>query len=280
MALKPTVGGSRKAATPGNISGLRLGKKMVLYGAPAVGKTTCIVGLVKAGWDVVYVDTDGNPEPLLDLTPLEQARVTYIPLRNNSSRPSRHQALITLSDTGKLTWCPTHGLHLCPECATSEQLEWDSKGVDWSKTIFVLDSYTAVHAACTAKAYEAHKLDDEAKLEIPHFGTVTRLNVRSIDWALNSSANVVIITHRGNKRGITEKGADKYYPMLGSQNLSGSLPYLVNALWYVNNFASPVVATKPLDGAVEAFTRGGADAYAKLKPSDAVVAYFGKPKQP
>lgn len=272
MAIKPQV--ARKAATPGNITNLRLGKKLVLYGAPVVGKTTCAVSLAEAGWNIVYIDIDGNPEPLIDLSEGAKSRVTYIPLRNNSSNPTRHKALINLSDTGKITWCAEHGLYECPQCSASDQYEWNARETDWSNTIVIADSYTGVHASCTAAAYAAHGLKDEAKLEIANFGTVSRLNTRSIDWILNSNANCVIITHRGNKRGIMEKGTDKWYPILGSQNLSGNLPHLVNALWYMPSWSS-VTMSKPLDGAVEAFTRGGAERFAGLKPKEAITAYFG-----
>ena len=280
MAIKPIVKPTK--ATPvmaGNLKALapRLGKKQVLYGPPATGKTSCLKGLVANGWDLVYLDADGNFEPLLEIPPEHQSQVTYIPLRNNSSNPTRHKALIELSDKGILTWCTDHGFHACPHCSADQFNVWDSKDVDWSKTIFVLDSYTQIHASCTAAAYHEHGLGDAAKLEIPHFGTVSRLNVRAVDWILNNAHNAIIITHRGNKRGITEKGADKYYPILGSQNMSGNVPALVNSLWYITSYATPPIMSKPVDGSVEAFTRGGSEKFSKMRPLEAVAAYFGKP---
>lgn len=281
MAIKPIVKSTK--ATPvmaGNLKDLapRLGKKMVLYGSPATGKTSCLKGLVANGWDLVYVDADGNFEPLLEVPPEFQSQVTYIPLRNNGANPTRHKALSELSNKGVLTWCNDHGLHACPHCSAEQFSIWDSKDVDWSKTIFVLDSYTQIHASCTAAAYHEHGLDDAAKLEMPHFGTVSRLNTRAIDWVLNNAHNVIIITHRGNKRGLMEKGIDKYYPILGSQNMSGNTPALVNALWYVTSYAVPPVMSKPVDGSVDAFTRGGSERFAKMRPQEAVAAYFGKPQ--
>lgn len=261
-------------AMPGNISVLKLGKKLILYGAPAVGKTTLAASLVKAGWNVVYIDLDGNPEPFTDLTPDEQGRVTYIPLRESSHSPTRYKALVSLSDTGKLTWCAEHNVHDCPEC--QELLEWNSRTVDWSKTIAVVDSYTSVHRSCTFGTYVEHKLDDAAKLEIPHFGTVARLNNRAIDWVLNSNARCVLITHRASKLGLTEKGAEKWYPVLGSQNQSANVPMFANALWYMKS-PTNLITDKPLDGACDAFTRGSGVKYSGMSPAAAIAAFFGKP---
>ena len=276
MAMQPALLKAKKSTTavlPGNLNFLRLGKKLALYGAPAVGKTTLASSLVKAGWDVVYVDLDGNPEPFMELTPEECSRVTYIPLRETSHAPTRYKALSSLSDTGKITWCAEHSTHGCPVCA--ETIEWDSRTVDWAKTIFVLDSYTSVHRSCTFGTYVEHKLEDAAKLEIPHFGTVSRLNNRALDWVLNSTANCLIVTHRASKLGLTDKGAEKWYPVLGSQNLSMSLPMFLNALWYMKS-PTTLMMDKPLDGSVEAFTRGGVAKYKTLSPPAAIAAFFAK----
>lgn len=262
------------AALPGNLTQLKLGKKLAVYGAPAVGKTTLTASLVEAGWDVVYVDLDGNPEPYMDLPSDKLQSVTYIPLRETSHTPSRYKALSNLSDTGKLTWCADHNIHECSVC--TETIVWDSRTVDWKKTIFVLDSYTSVHRSCTYGTYVEHKLDDAAKLEIPHFGTVTRLNNRAIDWVLNSNANCVVVTHRASKLGLTDKGAEKWYPVLGSQNLSMSLPMFLNALWYMKS-PTTLQMEKPLDGSVDAFTRGGAAKFKSMSPAAAIAAFFGKP---
>lgn len=277
MAMPPRLPTSKttaKAVLPGSLAALRIGKKLVLYGAPAVGKTTLTASLVEAGWNVVYVDLDGNPEPYLDLLPEQLHRVTYIPLRETSHKPTRYKALIELSDIGKISWCEEHNIHKCPAC--TEFVEWDSKTVDWSNTIFILDSYTSIHRSCTYATYVEHNLDDAAKLDIPHFGTVNRLNNRAIDWVMNSTANCVLVTHRASKLGLTEKGAEKWYPVLGSQNQSMNVPMFVNALWYLKS-PTTLVLEKPLDGAVDAFTRGGVAKYKGLTPSKSIAAFFGKP---
>ena len=212
-------------------------RKILMYGGPVTGKTETIVRTLIAHpeWKIVYLDTDANTDPFLDLPPDRVDQVFYVKLRDASDKMNIAVFFEQIQNKGYSMVCLKHGYVDCYAC--------DRKGnevVNFNPQILSIDRDLVVDSASTVcdssmvqtkKTFnfsdkELAKMNTEAEVASATLQIYGGLGLR-MDAFLHLiktwKQSVVVVTH--DKDTAKDKQPTAIFANLGTGNYSKAKSY-------------------------------------------------------
>lgn len=254
-----------------------------LYGPAKSGKTEVVISLVKAGFEVHYLDFDQNVQSILSIA--NEPNFHYYSISDGvgggicdymRELRTKHSALA----------CVQHGMLNCPTCANAGEGFTHLRLKDLTaKCIVVFDSFTAVQESIVSKAMLVNRIQDLKADQIDMSFHMAVANVSQPLWnfinKLPSVAHSLIITHQVDKQNLmnSDKVSSFVHPLAGSgtYSLSDKPKRASTALWKTS-CTSVLANRKPKCKAGADFYASSPDAstYEAMLLGDAVVEFFSK----
>ena len=179
-----------------NPSVMKRPERLFIYGSPGTRKTTYAAMMAEAGFNVLFLDCDGKPQPLSQLSVEAKKRVYYLNIEDDGKSAIAADFLYSLLKKGKTYFDEeTKKCYLTP---TENSILIDITKLD-QNTIIILDSYSALCWSLTVKYAKENKIElgDAAKTEWDGYGWTGKAATWMIQQIKNlTESHVVFIGHK------------------------------------------------------------------------------------
>ncbi len=200
------------SALPEDIS-----QRVLVYGPPKSGKTEAM-GKLAETHELIWIDLEDGIKTLLTLPPELQEKVDVIQIPESKANPVAINTLLKL-----VTWipgsvCVEHGIWDCAACKKNglPVTEVNLRQKDWSKTIIVVDSLSAL--AESAMNHIMRSRDATAKPEWDDYAAQGGLISKFLSAVQTSRMNWMMATHEMEVE--REDGTMVLVPVSGTRNFS------------------------------------------------------------
>ena len=279
-----------KYVTKGAYQKRRMKGVMIIYGKPVRGKTKVARDMLRAGYNITFIDHDFNSSWFDDMTEEEHERFNYIYVKDSPNTLNTPKFYNNLQTDGLASVCRDHGFVDCGACTRSggEIISFDPSKL--TNTVVFVDSMTSNIDSITlqvkkdvvpeAKAGATATSKEDAKMTYNHFGQQGVRLANVMHFLKSLQVPVILIAHRVNMvNSIANPDSQpKWHPYLGTKPASETQAGKFNFILYAKKDAD-VFVTKETP-TIFATVRGADERVKGLNRLETIKALIPMPVKP